>query len=122
MVDSMAERAVVVVDVTDEYDNDEEQVDDTALEKARIGTRREEEARMVNASAIEDTFICSTPASSERSKIMRRRRGGSAGRENDLVLNSPHRYPRRLPCCLLIADDDVHRRCRRRRASPLIIS
>ena len=58
MVDSMAERAVV--DVNDEYDNDEEQVDDTALEKARIGTRREE-ARMVNASAIEDTFICSAP-------------------------------------------------------------
>lgn len=52
MVDSMA------VDVNDKYDNDEEQVDDTALEKARIGTRREE-ARMVNASAIEDTFICS---------------------------------------------------------------
>ena len=69
MVDSMAERAVVVVvvvvvvvadGVNDEYDNDEEQVDDTALEKARIGTRREE-ARMVNASAIEDTFICSAP-------------------------------------------------------------
>jgi hypothetical protein len=54
MVDSMAARAVVDDDVDD--DDDKEQVDDTALEKARIGTRREE-ARMVNASAIEDTFI-----------------------------------------------------------------
>lgn len=60
MVESMAARramvgVVVVVDDVDD-DKDEEQVDDTAVEKARIGTRREE-ARMVNASAIEDTFI-----------------------------------------------------------------
>ena len=66
MVDSMA------VDVNDKYDNDEEQVDDTALEKARIGTRREE-ARMMNASAIEDTFICS--------ELREYERGASGGRE-----------------------------------------
>jgi hypothetical protein len=59
MVDSMAARAVDVVD--DDIKDEEEQVDDMALEKARIGTRREE-VRMVIASVIEDTFICSAPA------------------------------------------------------------
>ena len=72
MVDRMA------VDVNDKYDNDEEQVDDTALEKARIGTRREE-ARMVNASAIEDTFICSAMMLEISSRKRSFRRAGALG-------------------------------------------